>query len=198
MTFIEKRLLDEVSYGSQFGREFRTRIVQLKSGRERRNAEWTAPLGRYSLLYNAIRPEHHQQIIGAHAACFGALFAFRFKDWSDYRVEDEPLTTGTGSAQEVQLVKRYSFGPIEYVREIKKPVEDSVFVTVGGAPIPSSLDATTGLVTFTAPSGASVRWSGEFDVPVRFEDDRLDVTPIAPEAGGMVVTSNADLVEVRL
>ena len=52
--FNETRLLDCVAYGSEFGQEFSTRITSLRSGVERRNANWSMPLGRYSVLYGSI------------------------------------------------------------------------------------------------------------------------------------------------
>ena len=55
-----------------------------------------------------------------------------------------------------------------------------------------------GTVTFTAAAGSEITWAGEFDIPVRFESDRLDVEPLARIAGGFAVSCNVDLVEVRL
>ena len=67
-----------------------------------------------------------------------------------------------------------------------------------GQPIPAVVDYTTGLVTVTAPPSSPITWSGEFDIPVRFESDRLDVDPIARTSQGFVLTADVDLVEVRL
>lgn len=197
-TFIEARLLDQVSYGSEFGREFNTRIVQLRSGRERRNADWSAPLGRYSLAYDVIKPDDHHLVIGAHTACMGSLIGFRFKDWADYRAWDEPLTTGTGAQQSVQLKKAYTFGPLTYEREIFKPVDGAVTIYADGIEIASVVSDTTGIAVFTAPNGSAVTWTGEFDVPVRFASDRLDVQPITEQGRGFLLTADVDVVEVRL
>jgi len=196
--FNETRLLDCVAYGSQFGQEFNTRITTLKSGHERRNANWTRPLGRYSVSYDALRPENHEDVRGAHMACLGSLIAFRFKDWSDYEAIGELIGAGTGAAQDYQLMKRYPFGPISLERVISKPVAGTVVVFDAGQPIPATVDYTTGVVRATAPAGSPVTWSGEFDVPVRFEADRLDVDPIARNSNGLILTADVDLVEVRL
>lgn len=196
--FNETRLLDKVSYGSQFGQEYNTRIVQLRSGRDKRNANWTLPLGRYSILYEAIRPEDHMLVRGAHMACMGSLIAFRFKDWSDYIATDEAIGTGTGSSQDLQLTKVYDFGPLSISRDIVKPVTGTVVIYVDGVPTAATIDYTTGIATLTATNGAAITWSGEFDVPVRFDSDRLDCEPVAPQNREFHLSANVDFTEVRL
>lgn len=198
MTFIEERLLDKVVYGSQFGKEFNTRIVSLRSGVDRRNADWAAPLGRYSVLYELLEPSDHQVVVNAHMACMGALVGFRFKDWSDYEAKNEFLVVADGTEQTVQLTKQYKFGPISYSRKIVKPVGNTVLLYADGVALPHDVDSTTGLVTFTATSGQAITWSGEFDVPVRFDNDRLDVEPIYHTEGGFLLSTDVDLTEVRV
>lgn len=196
--FNESRLLDCVAYGSQFGQEFSTRIKQLRNGVERRNINWSMPLGRYTVVYQALKEADHINVRGAHMACLGSAIAFRFKDWTDYRVTDQFLGVGTGGAQVVQLVKNYAFGPAMLQRIIKKPVTGTVQLHADGEPLAAVVDYATGVATFTADDGAQVTWSGEFDVPVRFASDRLDVDPVAPSEGGFLLSADVDLVEVRL
>lgn len=196
--FNETRLLDCVSYGSEFGQEFSTRIVSLNSGVERRNINWSMPLGRYSIIYQALKPEDHQKVRAAHMASMGSAIPFRFKDWSDYQADNEVLGTGTGEEQTLQLVKAYRFGPVELTRIIKKPVASGLVVYSDGVAIPSAVDAATGQVTVVANEGELVTWSGEFDIPVRFDDDRLDVEPLARRSSGFVLSADVGLTEVRL
>ena len=196
--FNETRLLDCVAYGSEFGQEFSTRITSLRSGVERRNANWSMPLGRYAVLYQALKPDDHIRVRAAHMASLGALIPFRFKDYSDYQAQQEVIGTGTGVEQTLPLLKRYKFGPVELQRRIIKPVLNTVLVFADGVPVTATVDYVAGTVTFTAAAGAEITWSGEFDIPVRFESDRLDVEPLARIAGGFAVSCNVDLVEVRL
>lgn len=196
--FNETRLLDCVAYGSEFGQEFSTRIVSLRNGFERRNINWSMPLGRHSINYNALKPEDHIKVRGAHMASMGSAIPFRFKDWTDYRAAGELIGEGTGSSQLLQLVKSYSFGPVTLQRIIKKPVATTVVIYVDGTPNAATIDFLTGLVTITATEGAVITWSGEFDVPVRFESDRLDVEPVAHMQNDFALTCSVDLVEVRL
>jgi len=196
--FNETRLLDCVAYGSQFGQEFKTRIIKLKSGFERRNVDWSMPLGRYSVLYQALNPEDHDLVYSAHMASMGSAIPFRFKDWRDYTATSEVIGTGTGSPQELQLIKTYTFGAISLERVISKPVEDAVTLYADGVEIGVSVDTETGIVSFMAGAGEEITWSGEFDVPVRFDSDRLDLDPVGRATGGFLLTGDVDLIEVRL
>lgn len=198
MIFNEARLLDCVSYGSTFGMEFQTSIITLRSGVERRNANWSKPLGQYSIQYQALKPDDHWQVRQAHMACMGSLVPFRLKDWTDYQAQREYLTDATGAAQTVQLVRVYTFGTVSFQRPIFKPVVGTVALFADDQPLAASVDYTTGLVTFTADPGQEITWSGEFDVPVRFVSDRLDVDPRAKRGNDFILGADVDLIEVRL
>ena len=71
-------------------------------------------------------------------------------------------------------------------------------VALGGAELMSgwSVDATTGIVTFdSAPgAGAPVTAGFQFDVPVRFDTDQLDVTLDLERLGSI---TSIPLVEIR-
>lgn len=72
----------------------------------------------------------------------------------------------------------------------------TVTLTSNGAPlVPSAIDYTTGMVTFTTTAGHVVRWSGEFDVPVMFEDDELSFSGDDKGAEGLFLTSDVSLME---
>ena len=82
---------------------------------------------------------------------------------------------------------------------IRKPVAGSVLVAVGGAPEANvSVDTTTGRVTFAAghvpAAGAVVTAGFEFDVPVRFDTDYLEIDLSHFEAGQI---PNIPIVEIR-
>ena len=99
----------------------------------------------------------------------------------------------------LQLRKAYRSGTQQYLRPVTKPVAGSVRVAVAGAVLPASgfsVDAATGTVTLTAApaAGADVTAGFEFDVPVRFDTDRLDVTWDLDRLGSI---ASIPLVEVR-
>lgn len=196
--FNESRLLDCVAYGSEFGHRYNTRINELRSGVERRNAEWDLPLGRYSVRYQNVLQENHQEVIAAHHACKGRLIGFRFKDWSDYTAESEVIGFGTGASEQYQLTKTYIFGALSTSKNIYKPVSGTVTIYENGSPIAASVDFTTGIVTATVTNAAEVTWDGEFDVPVRFDDDDISFS-FDNRAGSIpILNSDVDVVEIRL
>lgn len=195
MAFIEQRLLDCVSYGTQGGPTWSTRRIGLKSGIVRRNPYRSRPLYRFQILYRNLNPEHYTEIINAFNAVMGGVHGFRIKDWSDFQAEDEYVTVGTGAPQQVQLAKLYEFGAQNVSRPIRKPVSGTVTMTADGLPQAASIDYSTGIATFTAPSGDIVRWSGEFDVPVMFENDELSLSIDNRGRLGLFLTSDVSLLE---
>jgi uncharacterized protein (TIGR02217 family) len=207
MAFHEVRFPDNISRGARGGPERRTQIVALSSGDEERNASWANSRRRYDVAYGIRRADDLAAVVAFFEARNGRLHGFRFKDWSDYRsglpsaaiaATDQPIGTGTGSQTAFQLVKRYASGAQSWTRTIAKPVAGTVVVALGGVPQGSgwSVDLATGIVTFlTAPgSGVAITAGFEFDVPVRFDSDTLDVTLDVERLGSI---TSIPLVEIR-
>ena len=189
MAFHEVRFPDNISRGARGGPERRTQIVELASGDEERNASWADSRRRYDVAYGIRRADDLAAVVAFFEARNGRLHGFRYKDWADYKsalpsqaitATDQQIGTGTGSLQTFQLAKRYTSGAQTWVRTITKPVTGTVRVALGMVEQMSgwTLDTTTGVITFTtAPAGGVIVRAGfEFDVPVRFDSDTLDVT----------------------
>ncbi len=189
MAFHEVRFPDNISRGARGGPERRTQIVELASGDEERNASWANSRRRYDVAYGIRRADDLAAVVAFFEARNGRLHGFRYKDWADYKsalpsqaitATDQQIGTGTGSLQTFQLAKRYTSGAQTWVRTIAKPVAGTVRVALGMVEQMSgwTVDTTTGVVTFTtAPAGGVIVRAGfEFDVPVRFDSDTLDVT----------------------
>ena len=190
MAFHEVRFPDNISRGARGGPELRTQIVELASGDEERNASWADSRRRYDVAYGIRRADDLAAVVAFFEARNGRLHGFRYKDWADYKsappsqaitATDQQIGTGTGSLQTFQLAKRYASGAQTWVRTVAKPVAGTVRVALGMVEQMSgwTVDTTTGVVTFTtAPAGGVIVRAGfEFDVPVRFDSDTLDVTP---------------------
>ena len=189
MAFHEVRFPDNISRGARGGPERRTQVVELASGDEERNASWANSRRRYDVAYGIRRADDLAAVVAFFEARNGRLHGFRYKDWADYKsalplqaitATDQQIGTGTGSLQTFQLAKRYTSGAQTWVRTIAKPVAGPVRVALGMVEQMSgwTVDTTTGVITFTtAPAnGVIVRAGFEFDVPVRFDSDTLDVT----------------------
>lgn len=193
MAFIETRLLDCVSYGTEGGPTWSTRRVGLRSGIIRRNAQRSRPLYRFTVLYQNLNPEDHQAVINAFNACRAGVFGFRLRDWSDFEAANQLVGIGTGAPQTVQLAKLYEFGVQNVSRPIRKLV--SATLTENDAPLASSIDLNTGMATFTGTLGAVVRWSGVFDVPVTFDADELLFAAGNRTYAGLSLTADVSLSE---
>ena len=207
MAFHEVRFPDNISRGARGGPERRTPGVELASGDEERNASWANSRRRYDVAYGIRRADDLAAVVAFFEARNGRLYGFRFKDWADYKSSlpsqavaptDQQIGTGTGALKTFLLSKRYTSGEQTWVRSIAKPVTGTVRVALGMVEQMSgwTVDATTGVVTFTtAPgSGVIIRAGFEFDVPVRFDTDTLDVTLDIERLGSITSIS---LLEIR-
>ena len=207
MAFHEVRFPDNISRGARGGPERRTQIVELASGDEERNASWANSRRRYDVSYGIRRADDLATVVAFFEARNGRLHGFRFRDWSDYKSGlpsnvpsplDQPMGTGDGTTSAFQLVKHYTSGAQSWTRTITKPVAGSVRVAMAGVEQSAgwSVDTTTGLVTFATPPGADVAVTAgfEFDVPVRFDSDTLDVTLDIERLGSI---TSIPLVELR-
>lgn len=207
--FHEARLPARLAFGCTGGVERRTEIVTLASGFERRTSPWTQGRRRW-LIATAARPlDEVAELIAFFEARGGRLAGFRFRDPTDFKscapsaqpaAGDQAIGTGDGTKKVFQLAKTYGTGPEAVVRPIAKPVAGTVKVAVAGIALGAgafAVDTTTGLVTLiTAPTaGAAVTAGFEFDTPVRFDLDRLDVTL---EGFAAARVSACALVEVRV
>jgi len=138
------------------------------------------------------------EVIAFFEARRGQLYGFRWKDWADFKScpasqtitpQDQFIGQGDGMRRSFGLTKTYVSGGATYQRPIAKPVAATVRVAVGGSEkavqADWTLDAATGVVTFAvAPvAGAGVSAGFEFDVPVRFDTDRIQTSIEAFQAG---------------
>lgn len=207
MAFHEVRFPDNISRGARGGPQRRTQIVELSSGDEERNASWADSRRRYDASYGIRRADDLHAVVEFFEARNGRLHGFRFKDWGDYKSslpsravsdEDQRIGIGTGSQTTFHLRKRYGSDEHHWWRTIRKPVAGSVRIAVDAVELFSgwSVDTTTGVVTFAAaPAAGVVITAGfEFDVPVRFDSDLLDVTLDIERLGSI---ASIPLIEIR-
>lgn len=198
-SFHEVQFPSDISYGSSGGPEFSTDIVITHSGYEQRNINWSAARAVYNVAHGIKTGAQLEALIAFFRSRQGRGYGFRFKDWSDYSTTGQQIGVGDGSTVSFQLIKDYTSGSETVSRNVNKPVDNSVVIYVDSVEQESgvSVDTTTGIVTFdVAPSAAEVVTSDfEFDVPVRFDTDRLSASL---DAYGINSWNDIPLVEVRV
>lgn len=180
MAFVETRFPTDISYGASGGPEYSTDIVEIASGFEQRNSNWSSARARYNVAHGVKTKTQLDALIAFFRARKGRAEGFRFKDWSDYQALDEMIGTGDGTTTIFQLKKAYTSGSITESRDIHKPVSGTVKIYVDAVEQTSgvTIDTTAGTVTFSTASDVDAIISAdfEFDVPVRFDTDRLSAS----------------------
>jgi uncharacterized protein (TIGR02217 family) len=177
MAFHAIRFPLDVALGARGGPERATDIVTLASGREERNSRWAHSRRRYNAGYGVKSRADMQAVLAFFEERRGRFHAFLWRDALDHAAVNQVIGTGDGTEVSFQLTKTYGADFDPYLRPITKPVLGSVVVAVDGEAAPFAVDTLTGVVTLEAApeEGAVVTASFEFDVPVRFDIDRLDI-----------------------
>ena len=212
MIFHEIRFPTAISKGATGGPERRTDVVTLASGFEERNSRWADSRRNYNAGYGVRGVDDLHAVIGFFEERRGMLYGFRWKDHADFRScppshlpagADQSIGAGDGTAAVFQLVKIYGSAWAPYQRAIKKPVQGTLTVTVAGTVQAEGTafiaDYSSGLITFLAghipAAGAAIAAGYEFDVPVRFDADKIEVNLQNFAAGSI---PHIPIVEVRL
>ncbi|MDF1854910.1 DUF2460 domain-containing protein [Pseudooceanicola sp.] len=210
MNFHDVRFPANLSFGSVGGPERRTDIVTLANGFEERNTPWAHARRRYDAGVAMRSLDDVEALIAFFEARQGQMFGFRWKDWADFKscrangavaFDDQVIAQADGATQVFQLAKRYRSGEQSYLRPLKKPVLGSVRVGVAGDELQEGVhyqvDVNTGLLTLTEvpAAGDEITAGFEFDVPVRFDTDRIQVSVASFRAGDV---PSVPVVEVRV
>lgn len=180
--FIESPVFpDSISEGFVGGPVFRTYVFETWQGNEQRSATWSRAKHSYSAGFS-IRTSDDMDVLRSFIREMkGRRNGFRFRDPIDYQLSSELIGTGNGATAIYQIIKTYTVGSQTYVRKIMKPVS-ALVVTVNAvvktAGVDYNIDYTTGIITFTSSvtNTHAIRVTGEFDVPVRFDNDVMAAT----------------------
>ena len=184
----------------------------LGSGFEERNARWADSRRSYNAGYGVKSLDDLHAVIAFFEERRGRLYGFRWRDHADDKScapggvlspLDQVIDTGDGTQAAFQLVKTYGVAHAPWTRTIAKPVAGSVRIGVDGDELSEgddfTLNAATGLVQFlpghVPADGAVVTAGFQFDVPVRFDTDRLEVNVQGFRHGAI---PHIPIVEVRL
>ncbi len=211
MTFHNARFPTSISLGAHGGPERRTDVVVLGSGAEQRNARWADSRRSYNAGYGVKSLDDLHSALHFFEERRGRLYGFRWRDALDHKscapsvtpsALDQTLGIGTGARSTFELTKTYGGAHNPYQRRITKPVTGTVVVALNGIIEPASthvIDHDTGIVTFLAghipPLGQPISAGFEFDVPVRFDTDKLEISLTGFRSGAIPAIP---LVEIRV
>ena len=198
---------DDVAYPLTLGGdaaaspEFSTSVAVTASGHEYRNALWSDARMRYDVGPGIRSEAELGTLIAFFRARYGPARGFRLRDPFDFSsaamtgapsASDQRIGTGDGMASWFRLVKNYG----EQQRRITRPQPGSIRIAVGGVETAAWRYEAGGWIVFdSAPAaGAPITAGYLFDVPVRFAEDRLDVSGVSFAAGE---APSVALIEIR-
>lgn len=183
MAFDEVLLPTDMDYGTQGGPGFKTNIVVLDSGHERRNRDWQDERGEWNVIYD-LEDQSEIDVLNAFwRNRFGRANGFRFKDHMDFSMARQIIGATDAATTTYQIYKRYT-SLNNFDSNIYKVLSgaesvwvNNVAITEGAGASQYQLDDNTGIVTLgatlAAQSGTDVEVAlTEFHRPVRFDTDK--------------------------
>ena len=200
---------DDVSFPIEMGAEasiapsFSTSVVTSASGNEYRNSNWQQARLRFDAGPGVRSEADIETLLAFFRARRGAAVGFRFRDPYDSSSNgmageatplDQEIGVGDGITTGFWLAKNYSEGE---ERRVTRPVAGSVRIAVDGIEQSSgwTLEPLGEILFETPPPSGSIVTAGfEFEVPVRFADDRLEVNRATFLAGE---APSVPLIEIR-
>ncbi|MCR9179932.1 MAG: DUF2460 domain-containing protein [Erythrobacteraceae bacterium] len=191
---------DDVLYPFALGRntavapEFSTSIAVTASGHERRNSLWSDARVHFDVGPGIRSEAELSELLAFFRARRGPARGFKIMDPFDHSSNgmtgtptmlDQLVGFGDGARADFQLVKSYGNGAEPQIRPITRPRSEALLVSVGGVANSAWTLSDRGMLSFLVapPSGAEIRAGFLFDVPVRFAEDRIDVSAVNFAAG---------------
>lgn len=213
MQWVDIPFPPRIALGAQRRPRWNTTIVQVQSGRESSNQNWSRVRHQFDVSLAVRTASDYDEVVQHFHSVRGRAKAFPFRDAVDYRVEasrgillddyDSPTTA-------YQLAKTYGTGADRYDRRITRPKGGTVAVyrlrgaTTTDITSSCTISTTTGLVSITGGvviGGDVLSWSGQFYVPCRYDTDELPsiVVNRNPGAAGelLVQCDSIPIVEIR-
>ncbi|QSR16698.1 DUF2460 domain-containing protein [Novosphingobium sp. KA1] len=203
---------DDVLYPIALGRdatvipEFSTTISVTASGFERRNSLWSNARLRFDVGPGVRSDAELGELIAFFRARRGPARGFRLRDPSDFSsngmtglpaAADQLLGIGDGLRADFALIKHYGSEEALQVRRITRPDVSSLTVALDGTvQVGNWRLLPLGVIVFETapPAGARISAGFEFDVPVRFAEDSLEIAGSAFAAGE---APSVPVVEIR-
>lgn len=183
--FDEVRFPTDVSYGSSGGPTFKTSIFEAFRGGEKRNIDWASPLMEFNVAYGIKTDAQMEKVIEFFQARRGRLRGFRYKNWANYQVVNGVIAVGDAVSTRFPIIRAYGFPAAQTYKRLYKIVPGSVTgLNIAGETLVEgvdyAIDYNSGELVFRSDRVPGFQvpikvTSLEFDEPVRFDIDRLDV-----------------------
>lgn len=186
-SFHEVQFPSKIGLGYSGGPEYKTVVISVDSASEQRIQQWTTGRHRYTMPSGEKRPSDMALLVAFFHARKGRLYGFRLKDWNDYTCVGQPCANDNVTTT-ILLQKLYQDVAGSELRRITKPVSGTtdtksytgIQLYRNGVPINAvnySINFTLGTIVISGVDpGAVFTWDGEFDVPVRFDNDSMQMT----------------------
>jgi len=169
-----------IAFGAQRRGGWKTSIARSTSGRESANQEWSRTRYSFDVSFSVRTSADYEAIVDHFHSVRGRFKHFPFTDVLDYRVDTTNGVLIDEGSSGYQLAKRYGAAPDNYDRIITRPRDVAVFRTrtavTTDITADCTIDTTTGLVDpdpGIVIGGDTLAWSGEFDIPCRYDTDEL-------------------------
>jgi uncharacterized protein (TIGR02217 family) len=191
---------DDVLYPFALGRntavapEFSTSIAVTASGHEQRNSLWSDARVHFDVGPGIRSEAELSELLAFFRARRGPARGFRIMDPFDHSSNgmtgtpsmfDQLIGTGDGLRADFQLLKSYGAGTEPQIRPITRARPETLVVSVGDTVSTAWTLRQGGVLSFLVPppAGLKVRAGFLFDVPVRFAEDRIDISAVNFAAG---------------
>lgn len=195
MAFHDTRMPVDIERGARGGPMFKTTVIEMSSGQEQRNIDWSLVRHYFDAAYGVMNREDYEAVRTFFYNRRGRAHTFRFRDWSDYQLDDELIGIGDGVQDEFQITKTYS-GELDYVRNITRPDQSTLIVKVNGIATVNYALLAGGSIDFSFVPALSdlITVTANFDIPMRFDTDKFELIMEWSEAGA---TGSLPIIEVR-
>jgi len=180
--FHNVRFPEDVSWRSSGGPLFKTQVFQSFRGYEKRNIDWSQPQMQFNVAYGVKTDVQVLNLFSFFNARQGRAYGFRYKNWANYRIQNNAFATGDGFNNRLPIWRFYGFQGARMYKRLRKIVPGSVrnvgVGSIGGLVegVDYTIDYDTGEIALNYPPGYGVPVFAEnleYDEPVRFDTDTL-------------------------
>lgn len=193
MSFHEVSMPHLIAFGAVGGAEFSTGVIEFFNGEEVRIQNRENSLASWDVAHGVRKPAEMDALVRFFRERRGKANGFRFKDFTDYKLTDEQVCqnsvdlTFVGDASTTVFFVGQTYDQDAVNTEFRRTnklvtspadVPEVIYLDSVSQGAGFTMDRNNGTITFDVAPGAGVvvAYEGEFDVPVRFETDKMNIS----------------------